>query len=899
MRSKPVSTAYSLSLAISFIVIFGTLGIYYLTGSHAATPSNLSKGIAVSGNKFIFNGNAFTPHGFNSISMLYSQWCNSGPTTSAHNSLTTAELSKAQNTWNANTLRFQVSQPVLASSNGATYAKQIESQVDMVLQAGLVVDISMQDQHFACGPAMALPGNETENAWKTLIDNTNLKQNPNIMFELFNETQNNPVTTTSTNPQVYNWPDWLNGGRQISDYKSPARWSPYTIIGMQDLVNYLRGPLGVNNLLLADGAKYASSLESVPMLNDPGGNNQIAYVIHPYGYNDPTNYDGRWGTLSQSHPVIATEWNCFYNNSPNWQAETATFLDYMRTTVHVGILGHAMDTGSFVVDDPPNACGQLFMKDYTNYFAPSAPTPSVAITTPKPSSTVSGSVSVSANATVASGSITSIVIKAAGTTLKTCSGTGSCSSPWDTTSLANGSYTLEADTTASDGNTNTTTESVTVSNSHPVTISAPSNVASPSQTTSSIALTWQASTDSKYPSNQLSYTVLRNGSKVGSTAAGTTSYSDTGLAAGTYYSYTLTAKDPSGNTSAASAAFVQQTKTPSCATPAAPSGLAGHAPSPTSVSLTWQTVGNPSPSCVISHYVVARNTIPLSSPTTTSYLDTTATPSTTYSYSVLAVETGNLAGPTSSVQVTTPSSGKPDPGPSTPTGVNATAVSDTQVNLTWNASTDPVTGIKGYDVIRNNQMVGTTTTTSFGDSGLSGSTPYSYTIEAVSGGGKTATSAAVNVTTLPTPHTGGGSGSQGGGTTLPPVLQGTTSVGSGSDTGQSTADNPTDQSSSTTSQLTTNRTTNPNSGKGMTARKVAYVGSSAIGVIVCIAAGYWFILRPRRLAWHPVGNTGFDPDLTASSRIVVGDDKHGPEGTDPQDPQNPYGSSSNDQERRQ
>lgn len=325
-------------------------------------------GIAVAGNKFYLNSKPFTPHGFNAIAMLYSQWCSDSATTAADKSFSTSELNYAKSEWNANTLRFQVSQPVLASVNGAAYAKQISGEVATVRNAGFVVDISMQDEGHACGPAEALPSSETKQAWTTLINNTTLKNDPYIMFELYNEPQNSTNTAVSTDSTVWNWPDWQTGGRQISDPKSPPKWSPYTSVGMQSLVNYMRGTLGVTNVLIADGAHFAGSLQDVPLLTDPSSSDQIAYAIHPYTYTDPTDYAARWGDLSANKPVIATEWNCYYNTSSSMPAETASFLSYMRTTVHVGILGHAMDTGGLF--NPSNTCGNLFLTDYTNYFAP-------------------------------------------------------------------------------------------------------------------------------------------------------------------------------------------------------------------------------------------------------------------------------------------------------------------------------------------------------------------------------------------------------------------------------------------------------------------------------------------------------------------------------------------------
>jgi chitodextrinase len=70
------------------------------------------------------------------------------------------------------------------------------------------------------------------------------------------------------------------------------------------------------------------------------------------------------------------------------------------------------------------------------------------------------------------------------------------------------------------------------------------------------------STDPDNTASQISYDVYRNGSKIASTAADTTSYSDTGLAKSTSYSYNVAAYDAAGNTSAHSASvsvFTQAT----------------------------------------------------------------------------------------------------------------------------------------------------------------------------------------------------------------------------------------------------------------------------------------------------------------------------------------------------
>ena len=86
-------------------------------------------------------------------------------------------------------------------------------------------------------------------------------------------------------------------------------------------------------------------------------------------------------------------------------------------------------------------------------------------------------------------------------------------------------------------------------------------------------------------------------------------------------------------------------------------------------------------------------------------------------------------------------------GPTVPTNLSATAISASQVDLGWSASTDP-NGLAGYLVYRNGTQVATVAGTSFADTGLAAGTTYSYTVAAYdSTGAVSAQSAPVSVTT--------------------------------------------------------------------------------------------------------------------------------------------------------
>ncbi|MFD4862693.1 NPCBM/NEW2 domain-containing protein [Streptomyces atratus] len=85
--------------------------------------------------------------------------------------------------------------------------------------------------------------------------------------------------------------------------------------------------------------------------------------------------------------------------------------------------------------------------------------------------------------------------------------------------------------------------------------------------------------------------------------------------------------------------------------------------------------------------------------------------------------------------------------PSVPTGLTAGNVTSNSVDLKWTASTDDV-GVTGYQIYRGTTLVGSSAGTSFTATGLSASTPYSFTVKAVDAAqNASGASTAVSVTT--------------------------------------------------------------------------------------------------------------------------------------------------------
>ncbi len=74
--------------------------------------------------------------------------------------------------------------------------------------------------------------------------------------------------------------------------------------------------------------------------------------------------------------------------------------------------------------------------------------------------------------------------------------------------------------------------------------------------------------------------------------------------------------------------------------------------------------------------------------------------------------------------------------PTVPTGLSATTVSSSQINLSWSASTDNI-GVTGYDIYRGGTLITTVTGTPFSNTGLTSNTAYTYTVRAKDAAGNT------------------------------------------------------------------------------------------------------------------------------------------------------------------
>lgn len=326
-----------------------------------------------------------------------------------------------------------------------------------------------------------------------------------------------------------------------------------------------------------------------------------------------------------------------------------------------------------------------------------------------------------------SGSVATYIVKRNNVDIGTV--TGTTLTYQDKTVSASTSYSylvVAKDAAGNTGPTSNTLQLTTPAAPDTAAPSAPSNLVAKSNAYNSVTIGWAASTDNV---GVINYQIKRSGVVIGSVPGTALSFVDDTVSSQTAYSYQVTAGDAAGNTSTGSNTLQLTTPAqPDTTAPTAPSNVVATAPSYNKVNITW---GASTDNKGVSGYYVVRNGVTVASATGTSYADSTVSPKTNYSYSVIAYDAAGNTSASAAVSVSTPD--VPDTSaPSVPQSIKATAVSSTQINLTWGASTDNV-GVVSYKVTRNGTLVATVSAsagTSYGDANLASSTNYSYTLSA-------------------------------------------------------------------------------------------------------------------------------------------------------------------------
>jgi hypothetical protein len=298
----------------------------------------------------------------------------------------------------------------------------------------------------------------------------------------------------------------------------------------------------------------------------------------------------------------------------------------------------------------------------------------------------------------------------------------------------------------------------------PVAPAAPSGLTATATSTTNVTVAWtdNATNEDGFHIERCTGTMAAcdaspaSFAQVAQLAADTTSWPDTGRTPGATYTYRVRAFNGVGNSAYSGSAQVIMP-----APPTAPTALAATAISTTQINLTWTDTATNEDGFRVERCTGTAATCDASPASyaqvaqlaadATSWPDTGRSAGTTYTYRVRAFNTWGQSAYSNGASATTPAP------PTAPTTLAATAISTTQINLTW---TDTATN---EDNVRVERCTGTAAAcasgtftqiallganaTSYGDSGLAPSTTYSYRVIATNTSGESAPSNIAAATT--------------------------------------------------------------------------------------------------------------------------------------------------------
>ena len=170
----------------------------------------------------------------------------------------------------------------------------------------------------------------------------------------------------------------------------------------------------------------------------------------------------------------------------------------------------------------------------------------------------------------------------------------------------------------------------------------------------------------------------------------------------------------------------------------------------TKVTLTWTAATD---NIAVTHYDVYMNGVLKTSVTTTNAIISGLTPSTAYSFYIVAKDAAlNAATPSNSVNVTTQIAVIDTEAPTAPSNVRATATTSNSVVLEWNAATDNIE-VTNYEVYVNSILTTTVNTLTVTLNGLTSETDYQFYVIAIdAASNRSANSNIISQTTLVAPE---------------------------------------------------------------------------------------------------------------------------------------------------
>jgi chitodextrinase len=165
---------------------------------------------------------------------------------------------------------------------------------------------------------------------------------------------------------------------------------------------------------------------------------------------------------------------------------------------------------------------------------------------------------------------------------------------------------------------------------------------------------------------------------------------------------------------------------PDITPPSTPVNLQVSAVSSRRINLTWDPCTD---NVCVTGYNIYKNGVFFKSVTGTSASDTGLSPSTQYCYCVSAFDASQNESELCGGVCDTTLSGEDTTPPTIPTGLQASAVSSSEIHLSWKPSVDDES-LRGYKIYRDGAYLKSVTGSTTTDTGLSSSTQYCYRVSA-------------------------------------------------------------------------------------------------------------------------------------------------------------------------
>jgi chitodextrinase len=250
---------------------------------------------------------------------------------------------------------------------------------------------------------------------------------------------------------------------------------------------------------------------------------------------------------------------------------------------------------------------------------------------------------------------------------------------------------------------------------------APGSLAGSAVSATQVSLTWTAASDPQSGVDE--YVVYRGGNEVGRTSG--LAYQDNGLAPDTQYSYEVSAVNGQGDQG--SRAGPIPVRTLAEPPPDPPRNLSAAPVSASAIDLSWTP---PADDSNVTSYRVYRDGSPVATVSATGYRNTGLASYTSYEFRVTSVDgDGDESSPSNAASART----LDGTAPTKPGNLAGSAISQSQISLTWTAASDPETGIAQYVVYRDGSEIARTVALSYEDGGLETDQPYDYAVSAING----------------------------------------------------------------------------------------------------------------------------------------------------------------------